>query len=116
MSRILSAPLLDRKGSWVLGVGLAISLVVGCGSQGDNGGDDTLGTGGKAYPGQGGAAAAAGGNTLIIMPQGGRATGGRPGVGQGGVVYAAGGQIASTSAVNCTTGILNCPCYTSGLC
>ena len=119
MSRTLSAPLLDHKGSWVLGVGLAISLVVGCGSQGDNSGDDTgVTTGGKGYiPGAGGVGAGMGGGIIYLTGLGGnRATGGRVGFGQGGVVVGIGGQVASTSAVNCTTGTLNCPCYSQGFC
>lgn len=116
MSRILSAPLLDRKGSWVLGVGLAISLVVGCGSQGDNS-DDTAPTGGRGYvPGAGGAGVGNGGGSVVYITGlgGNRATGGR-GFGQGGVI-GVGGQVVTTTPSTCTTGVLNCPCYTSGLC
>ena len=129
MSRTLSAALIGRKSSWVLGAGLAVALIAGCGSQGDSGGDNggAVGTGGGGYvyP-QGGAGVNTGGGGGVIYltsTTGGRSntvigTGGRTGVnpqgGNGGATAATGGaSVAST----CVTGTLNCPCYSpSGAC
>lgn len=120
MSRILSAALLGHKNAWVLGVGVAVSLAIGCGSKGDNSDDDGyMGTGGGYRPPtQGGSGP---GTVIYLTGQGGaRPTGGRnPGqggfFGQGGFVPT-GGRNTNTTPSTCLTGTLNCPCYTSGAC
>ena len=130
---------LNRRAKLCAACCVALLLGSACGASSD-GGDNSSGigggfnlTGGVGFvPGTGGAGAKAGANST-----GGRSTwidgfatggaqfaiGGRNSTGigtttvkpQGGVQTTATGGAAGT-VVNCVTGTLNCPCYTSGLC